>query len=137
MSVVGDRWTMLVLRQVFSGTRRFNDFERQLGLSSRTLADRLDRLVEDGVLVRQASDARVDQHVYRLTDKGRDLYPILLAMFRWGDKWMAGAYGPPIVFRHDACGHDVLADPACPHCHEPITARSVVPEAGPGLSASG
>jgi DNA-binding HxlR family transcriptional regulator len=133
LSVVGDRWTLLILRQAFAGTRRFRDFQAQLGLTPHRLAERLRKLVDEGILERRRYQERPVREEYRLTEKGRDLYPVLMAMFRWGDRWMAGAAGPPVVFVHRPCGHDAAAAMVCTHCGERLDARAVRPEPGPGL----
>jgi len=133
LAVVGDRWTLLVLRQAFAGTRRFNDFQAQLGLTTHRLSERLQKLVDEGIFERRLYSEKPERHEYRLTEKGRDLYPVLLAMFRFGDRWLAGSAGPPIVFVHKACGHDAQAALTCSHCGAPLTARDVEPRPGPGL----
>jgi DNA-binding HxlR family transcriptional regulator len=133
LSVVGDRWTLLILRQAFAGTRRFRDFRAQLGLTTHRLAERLRKLVDEGILERRPYQERPLREEYRLTEKGRDLYPVLMAMFRWGDRWMADPEGPPVVFVHQPCGHDAEAAMVCTHCGGRLDARSVRPESGPGL----
>jgi DNA-binding HxlR family transcriptional regulator len=136
LAVIGDRWTLLVLRQAFAGTRRFNDFQAQLGLTTHRLSERLAKLVDEGILDRRRYSERPERFEYRLTEKGLDLYPVLLAMFRWGDRWLAGDDGAPIVFVHRACGHDARARTTCAHCGEPIGARDIEPRIGPGLLAA-
>jgi DNA-binding HxlR family transcriptional regulator len=133
LSVIGDRWTMLILRQAFAGTRRFKDFQSQLGLTTHRLAERLEKLVQEGVFERRRYSERPERFEYRLTAKGVDLYPILMAMFRFGDRWLAGEAGPPMEFVHKTCGHDAKATLTCSHCKEPLTAREVAPRIGPGL----
>ncbi|MDE0855505.1 MAG: helix-turn-helix domain-containing protein [Nevskia sp.] len=133
LSVVGDRWTLLVLRECFLGVRRFEDFQAHLGMARHRLADRLNRLVEEGVLRKEPYQQRPLRHEYRLTDKGKDLYPVLLSLVRWGDRWMDQGQGPPVVYRHRGCGHMTTPVLSCSECGEPLTARDVTPMAGPGL----
>lgn len=134
LSVVGDRWTLLMLRECFLGVRRFEDFQQRLGMARHRLADRLNRLVEHEVLKKVPYQDKPPRLEYRLTDKGRDLYPVLLSLVRWGDRWMDQGRGPPVIYRHNRCGH--LATPvlACSECGEELRAREVTPLAGPGLA---
>src|SRR5262245_21546765 len=112
LSVVGDRWTLLVLRDAFLGVRRFAHFQT-VGLSRHRLADRLKRLVAAGVLERVRYQDRPARFEYRLTEKGRDLYPVIVALTRWGDRWMAGDDGPPVELIHRGCGHVGMPVLAC------------------------
>jgi len=131
LSVVGDRWTLLVLRESFLGVRRFDDFEKRLGVTRHVLAERLKKLVEAEVLVKAVYQERPRREEYRLTDKGRDLYPAVLALVNWGDRHMSGAEGAPIRHRHKVCGqlmHGVLV---CSECAEPLTARDIALEEAP------
>jgi DNA-binding HxlR family transcriptional regulator len=132
VGVLGERWTLLVLRQAFLRTRRFEDFQRTMGVARNVLADRLQKLVEHGILERRLYQERPERYEYRLTEKGRDLYPVVVAIMRWGDRHTAGDAGAPVVLVHERCGH--LADPylACAHCGEEIDAREMRPEPGPG-----
>ena len=125
LSVVGDRWTLLILREAFSDVHRFDDFRQHLGVARNVLAARLARLVDEGVLTRIAYQVSPRRHEYRLTEKGRDLYPVLLALLRWGDRWMAGDDGAPLVLIHENCDHE--ADPAltCAHCGETLEPEAV------------
>lgn len=128
LSVVGDRWTLLVLRECFLGVRRFDDFEKRLGVTRHVLAERLKKLVEAEVLVKQAYQQRPLREEYRLTAKGRDLYPVVLTLVNWGDKHMSDASGAPIRHRHSGCGqlmHGVLV---CSECAEPLLAHEVLLE---------
>ncbi len=134
LSVIGDRWTMLIIRNCFMGTRRFGDFQQQLGLTRHVLTDRLKRLVEEGVLEKRQYQEHPKRDEYRLTEKGKDLYPILLTIIAWGDKHMAGEAGPPLLFEHHLCGHEITPVLVCSECHEPIRAREVTPKLGPGRS---
>ena len=123
LSVVGDRWTLLVLRDAFRGTRRFDDFPASLGLSRPLLAERLDKLVAEGVLERSRYQERPQRFEYRLTDKGLDLYPVIATLLAWGDRWMAGEDGPPLRLHHH--DHPVHASLRCDTCGEPVSARDV------------
>lgn len=135
LGLLGDRWTMVVLRQAFAGVRRFDDFHSELGLSRAVLAERLGRLVDAGILERRAyRDARRTRHEYRLTDKGMDLYPVLMALRTWGDKYMAPD-GPFAHYRHKGCGGRAEIHLVCDGCGHEVTARDVRLEAGPGLAA--
>lgn len=133
LSVVGDRWTLLVLRECFLGVRRFEEFQEHLGMARHRLADRLGRLVDEGVLRKEPYQEKPLRHEYRLTDKGKDLYPVLLSLVRWGDRWMDQGKGPPVVYRHKTCGHMTTPVLACSECGETLIARDVTPMAGPGL----
>ncbi len=133
LSVVGDRWTLLVLRECFLGVRRFEDFQAHLGIARHRLTDRLNRLVEHEVLRKLPYQDNPPRHEYRLTDKGKDLYPVLLSLVRWGDRWMDQGKGPPVVYRHNSCGHVMTPVLSCPDCGEAIDPREVTPMAGPGL----
>jgi len=135
LSVVGDRWTLLVLRECFLGVRRFEDLQTHLGIARHRLSDRLNRLVEHGVLKKVPYQDSPPRHEYRLTDKGKDLYPVLLSLVRWGDRWMDQGQGPPVVYRHNSCGHVMTPVLSCPDCGELIDPRQVTPMAGPGLGA--
>jgi DNA-binding HxlR family transcriptional regulator len=132
LAVLGERWTLLVLRQAFLGVRRFEDMQASMDIARNTLSDRLSTLVEEGILERRLYQERPPRHEYRLTRKGRDLYPVLVTLMRWGDRYTAGDAGAPVVLRHRGCGH--LADPAlvCSHCGEEIDPREMSPEPGPG-----
>lgn len=133
VSVIGDRWTLMVLRDCFLRLRRFEDFERSLGITRHLLADRLRKLVKSGVLRKQAYSERPKRYEYRLTDKGLDLYPIMMAVVHWGDTHMAGSKGRPLLHEHIACGHTFDPVMTCSHCQEEITARAVRVRPGPGV----
>jgi len=133
LSVVGDRWTLLILRECFLGVRRFEDFQAHLGVARHRLSDRLGRLVEDGVLKKVPYQDKPPRHEYRLTEKGKDLYPVLLSLVRWGDRWMDQGRGAPVVYRHNTCGHMTTPVLACSECGEALAAHEVTPLAGPGL----
>lgn len=120
VAFVGDRWSLLILRDAFRGVRRFGDFCADLGIARNVLADRLERLVDAGILHKVPYQERPLRHEYRLTEKGRDLSPALVALMRWGDRWaMAGQ--PPTILVHDACGHELEQLLRCPHCGVEVT----------------
>jgi DNA-binding HxlR family transcriptional regulator len=132
VSVIGDRWTLLVLRDCFLGVRRFDAFQERLGITRPVLADRLRRLAEAGVLRKTAYQERPTRYEYRLTAKGLDLHPVIMAIVHWGDVHMAGEAGRPVLHRHRGCGH--LFDPVmvCSACRAALEARAVEVEPGPG-----
>ncbi|MFN8643966.1 MAG: helix-turn-helix domain-containing protein [Candidatus Binatia bacterium] len=127
LSVIGDRWTLLVLRDAFLRTRRFEDFQRQLGITRHLLAGRLRKLVAAGILERIRYQEKPARYEYKLTEKGRDLYPVIVALLRWGDRWMSDESGPPLTLVHKSCGHTMHPTLVCPDCGEPIGARDVAP----------
>jgi DNA-binding HxlR family transcriptional regulator len=133
LSVVGDRWTLLVLRESFLGIRRFDEFEQRLGITRHVLADRLKKLVEAALLAKVAYQQRPLREEYRLTDKGRDLYPAVLALVNWGDRHMSGAEGAPIRHVHRRCGQPMHGVLVCSECGEPLAPRDVLLEEAPAL----
>ncbi|WP_109441104.1 winged helix-turn-helix transcriptional regulator [Acinetobacter haemolyticus] len=135
LSILGDRWTMLILRNAFMGIRRFDDFQRSLGLTRHVLSERLKRLVEHDVLVKVPYIDRQERFEYKLTEKGLDLYPIILSMTQWADKWMDMGLGKPIEFTHKTCGNKMIPKMVCSECNEPISAKEVRASAGPGYFA--
>jgi len=137
LSVIGDRWTMLVLRETFLRTRRFEDFQTHIRATRHVLADRLQKLVEHGILERVQYQDRPPRFEYKLTEKGRDLYPVITSLLGWGDRWMADEDGPPIELVHRSCGHRMVPVPSCPHCGEHVTARDVTAQPGAAAAARG
>jgi len=132
VSVIGDRWTLLVLRDCFLGIRRFDEFLGRLGISRPMLSDRLARLVEAGVLKKVVYQEAPVRHEYRLTPKGLDLHPVVMAIVHWGDVHMSGEEGRPLLHRHTVCGHTFDPLVVCSECHAPLHARDVAVEPGPG-----
>ncbi|MGD0118312.1 MAG: helix-turn-helix domain-containing protein [Candidatus Binatus sp.] len=137
LSVVGDRWTMLILRDVFLGIRRFEAIQQDLQLTPHRLSDRLRKLVRDGILVRVEYEKRRRRFEYRLTDKGLDLYPSIATMTAWGDRWMAGRAGVPVELVHEPCGHKIKPKLVCPSCTLKINARDMKARPGPALKGRG
>jgi DNA-binding HxlR family transcriptional regulator len=133
LDVVGEWWSLLIVRDAFLGVTRFDDFQARLGISRNILTQRLNHLVENDVLKRVAYSDHPPRSEYRLTAKGRDLWHVVTAMRQWGDQWAAPG-GPPVQTRHTACGHVVTAVPACSHCGEPLDARAVTAVPGPGAA---
>ena len=125
LSVVGDRWTMLVLREAFMRTRRYEDFLARTGAPRPILAERLKTLVDNGIFERRRYSERPERFEYRLTDKGLDLYPVLVSLLRWGDRWMTDRAGPPVELRHRGCSHVMLPELACPECGDWLEARDI------------
>jgi DNA-binding HxlR family transcriptional regulator len=132
LGVLGDRWTLVVVKQAFAGTRRFEDFRAALRISRSRLADRLERLVEHGILRKERYAGTRARHEYRLTEKGLDLYPILQAIRAWGDSYMAPE-GAPLCYRHRECGGEPEVRLVCSDCESELTPREVRVETGPGF----
>ncbi len=125
LAVLGDRWTLLVLREAFLRVRRFEEFEANLKIARRVLSERLALLVEHGVLAKVPYQERPVRHEYQLTEKGLALYPVILSMVHWGDKYYAGKAGPPLLHTHVTCGHDFRSVLSCSECGEAVNAREV------------
>jgi len=134
VGIIGERPTFLVLREAFNGVRRFDDIQRRTGMPRQVLSDRLARLVDEGLLrkgpYRDSGQRRRDE--YRLTDKGLDLYPVLVALMAWGDRYAAGPAGPQVLLRHRDCGEPVELQLSCRAGHVVDSAREVTSVPGPG-----
>ncbi|MEI7056486.1 helix-turn-helix domain-containing protein [Nocardioides sp. CCNWLW239] len=133
LDVIGEPWSPLVLRDIWVGMNRFDQIQADLGISRKVLTERLGHLVERGVLERRAYDNR-PRYEYVLTEKGRELVDVLMVMAGWGDKWLAGEAGPPVLYRHHACGEIGRVDLRCAHCGEPMHAGDIEVLAGPGAA---
>ncbi|MEV6806769.1 winged helix-turn-helix transcriptional regulator [Streptomyces sp. NPDC017405] len=135
VDVLGDGWTLLVLREVFYGESRFDGFISTLGIARNTLADRLRRLEDAGILRRSAYQSDPVRHEYLLTDKGRDFFGVLAAINAWGDRWLADDDGVPVTVHHTSCGHDTRAEVVCAACGKPLHSEDVTLRTGPGYPA--
>ncbi|KOX22769.1 HxlR family transcriptional regulator [Saccharothrix sp. NRRL B-16348] len=124
-ALLGERWTLLLLRQAFLGTRRFEDFQTEMDISRSVLTERLGTLVEEGILRREAYKDVRTRYEYRLTEKGLELYPVLMALRKWGDRWMSPAEGPSFDVHHRTCGGDIGVHVSCEGCGAELTARDV------------
>jgi DNA-binding HxlR family transcriptional regulator len=134
-ALLGDHWNLLLVRQACLGTRRFDDFQRELGIGRNILTIRLGQLVDEGIMQRVEYHHKPARFEYRLTEKGRDVYPILAAMAAWGERWMTGPEGTPLVLHHDECGHDMHAVVVCSECAAPLDVRHMAARRGPGHPA--
>jgi DNA-binding HxlR family transcriptional regulator len=141
LDIVGEKWTLLVLREAFYGARRFDEFQRRLGCARNLLAERLASLVAAGLLSREAyrEPKQRERSEYRLTDKGLDLLPAVIALMHWGDTWEADPAGPPVVVAHRSCHQPVELVLRCSSHKRPLTARETEALPGPGarLAANG
>ena len=134
VAVIGDRWSLLILRDCFLRVRRFEEFQTRLGVTRHVLADRLKKLVRFGVLRRAPYQQNPTRYEYILTQKGLDLYPVVMAIVHWGDEHMVDERGRPLLHEHKNCGK--MFDPVmvCSECGEPIVAKQVHVHAGPGAA---
>jgi DNA-binding HxlR family transcriptional regulator len=135
LDVVGEWWSILILRDAFRGVRRFDDFQQSLGIARNVLAERLARLVEAGVLERTRYQERPPRHDYRLTDAGRELAVPVIALMHWGDRHRAEPAGPPRLTRHRDCGGEIHTRFVCEACGTPVPAAEVDVLPGPGARA--
>lgn len=135
LEVMGDWWSPLIVRDVFLGVTRFDDLAEDLGISRNLLTQRLKHLVEGGVLHRHAYQSRPTRHEYRLTEAGRDLVPVILALTAWGDRWVQPKEGQPILFIHRGCDSPLVAEVTCATCGEPVNASDVDALPGPSGAA--
>jgi len=131
LDVIGEPWSPLVLRDVWVGLNRFEQIQADLGISRKVLTERLNHLVECGVLERRPYDRR-PRYEYVLTERGVELVDLLMVMAGWGDKWLAGEAGPPVLYRHHACGEISGAGLRCTHCGAAMHAHDIDLLAGPG-----
>ena len=131
LEVLGERWTMLILRDAFQGVTRFEAFGRRLGIAPNILTKRLRTLTDSGVLERRRYEERPERFEYVLTDAGKELLPVLVDLMRWGDAHLAPK-GAPAVLRHAGCGGELGAGAVCATCGQPVTADDVEWYRGPG-----
>ena len=126
LDIVGEKWALLAVREAFLGNRTFDEMVRRTGAPRDTLAARLRTLVGAGILERRQYCEHPARFEYHLTAAGRDLYPVIVTLMRWGDQYLAGDDGPPLVLQH-RCGHQVQAEVVCQACGERLEARDVRP----------
>ncbi|WP_124709245.1 winged helix-turn-helix transcriptional regulator [Gordonia insulae] len=131
LEIVGEWWTLLIVRDALLGVTRFDEFSTRLGIARNVLTQRLDTLVEHGVLAKEPYQDKPVRYDYRLTDKGRDLWTVIAALRQWGDKW-AAEDGAPVITTHRTCGHTMTVEPVCSECGEPLTRGSLRVHPGPG-----
>jgi DNA-binding HxlR family transcriptional regulator len=134
LDVIGEPWSPLILRDVYIGINRFDQLQSDLGISRKVLAQRLAWLVEQGVVERREYTSRPPRYEYVLTTKGEELCDLLLVMVRWGDRWTAGSAGPPVLYRHHACGKVSHVELRCSVCGELMRATNVDVLPGPGAA---
>jgi len=135
LSVLGERWTLLVMREVLLGNRRFADIARNVGVAPNILSDRLAILLEHGLLERKLYSEHPESFEYVPTAKGRDVSPVLVTLMQWGDRYVTPAGGPPMVHVHTKCRHDAHPQLVCSHCGEAIGPRELRVRPGPGANA--
>ena len=134
LDIVGEKWTLLILREAFYGLRRFEDLQRATGCARNLLSDRLSTLVAHGILSREPyrEPGSRQRHEYRLTEKGRQLLPVLVALMNWGDRWMPDPAGPPVEVHHRDCDALVHVTLTCAAGHDSLSATDTYPTPGPG-----
>ena len=133
LDVVGERWSLLIVRDVFLGVRRFDQLQADLGIARNVLQTRLSRLVDQDILEKRLYSEHPPRYEYRLTDKGLDLWPTLVALMYWGDTYAAPELGPPVLLEHRGCGGAVDAHRICATCGERLSPRDAVARPGPGV----
>jgi DNA-binding HxlR family transcriptional regulator len=133
LSILGERWTLIVLTELFLGRTRFEEIQEERGIASNILSQRLATLVEHGIAERRRYSQHPERFEYHLTDKGRDLLPVQLALVKWGDKYMADD-GPPVESVHTECGHAFHMVPTCSHCGAEIKRGTVEARLGRGAT---
>ncbi len=134
LEVVGERWSLLIVRDVLLGLRRFDEIQANLGIARTVLQTRLVRLVEQGILERRPYQEHPPRYEYRLTEKGLDLWPAMVALMRWGDEYAAPAAGPPVLLEHRGCGGALDEHRICAACGERLSVRDVRAVPGPGAT---
>jgi|SRR5581483_1022215 len=134
LEVVGERWTILILREAFLGTYRFDDIQRNLGVARNVLQARLERLVDAGILKKVPYQERPLRHEYRLTAKGVDLWPVVVALLQWGDRYEA-PNGPPVLLVHKGCGGEIDDRRRCRECGAELEPWEAQARRGPGAAA--
>ena len=137
LELVGERWTLLVIREVFNGHRRFGEMQESLGVARNVLATRLQRLVDEDILERRPYSERPERYEYFLTEKGLDLWPLMISLMHWGDKHMPSPGGPPMIVVHKGeCGGEVNDRRVCTRCGKELDVREAKAIEGPGMEAA-
>jgi DNA-binding HxlR family transcriptional regulator len=136
LEIVGERWSLLIVRDVMNGHRRFDQLQKGLGVARNVLSARLQRLVEEDILERRAYQSNPERYEYLLTEKGLDLWPTLIALLNWGDRYSPTPGGPPKLIRHKVCGGHVSDRGVCEACGETLHARDAIQVPGPGREAA-
>ena len=132
VDIIGEWWTPLIVRDAFYGLSRFEEFQRSLGVARNVLAVRLERLVDAGIMERRRYEEHPPRDEYVLTEKGRDLFPVIGALLAWGDRWTAGEAGPPLLLMHGPCGQAGTLRGVCDQCGKPMDLTNIQPVPGPG-----
>jgi DNA-binding HxlR family transcriptional regulator len=136
LEVIGERWSLLIVRDILNGNRRFSAMQESLGIARNVLSSRLARLIEEDILERRAYQESPPRYEYFLTPKGLDLWPSLIALMGWGDRWSTGPDGPPRIIVHKECGGEVSDRGICERCGEVLHARDARQVPGPGWEAA-
>jgi DNA-binding HxlR family transcriptional regulator len=134
LEFIGERWTLLVIRDIFSGLRRFDQIQQDLGIARNVLASRLGRLVDEGILERRPYSSNPPRDEYFLTEKGIDLWPILVTMMRWGDRHGDWPHGAPLLVVHKECGGPMDDHFICERCGQRMGPRDARAVPGPGAT---
>ena len=137
LELVGERWTLLVIREVFNGHRRFGEMQRSLGVARNVLATRLQRLVDEDILERRPYSERPERYEYFLTEKGLDLWPLMISLMHWGDKYEPLPDGRPMIVVHKGeCGGEIDDRRICTKCGKALSVREARAIEGPGIKAA-
>jgi DNA-binding HxlR family transcriptional regulator len=135
LAAIGDAWTLLILRELFLGQHRFEEFQAQTGMAPYLLSRRLAKLVGQGIVTRLPYRQRPTRYEYRLTEKGRDLHAVVVSLARWGDRWESGAGGPPLSLIHKSCGQETQPILTCSACGEHVGPQDLRARIGPAMAA--
>jgi DNA-binding HxlR family transcriptional regulator len=133
LELVGERWTLLVVREIFHGRRKFSEMQRSLGVARNVLTARLQRMVDEGILERRPYSERPERYEYFLTEKGLDLWPVMIALMHWGDKYEPQPGGPPSIVVHKECGGEIDDRRICTKCGKQLDVREAKAIDGPGM----
>lgn len=134
-SIFGDRWTLLVLRLLFIRVNKFSDIQQTLGITKHRLTDRLTRLIEEGIVFKHLYDEKYKRYEYQLTEKGADLYAVMIVIGQWGDKWLSDGDGSPVEYVHKDCGNNANPALTCSCCGDKLTPTNLSVRMGPGLKS--
>ena len=135
MELIGDSWALLIMRELYYGFTKFDEFQKNLCIARNTLSDRLNRLVEGGVLTKRLYQDNPPRNEYLLTEMGHEFFPVLAGLTAWGDRWLDRGAGPPVSLHHTQCGHDLLIDATCSDCGGSFSVDDIEFRVGPGYPA--